>query len=744
MTVPKTASRIVVAFAALAVLLLGTYLRTRNAAQIYLPDVVLALDTDCYYHLRRAMLCLASFPRVAVDDAWLAWPDGATPTWGPGFDQLLALPAWCLGWREGLRAERVIAAVPVALGLLVVAASARLAAALEPDPPHRAPVALAAAVLAAAMPQSLRLSLLGATDHHVIEALAPPLLVFWATRAPVSRRAVLGWELQGIGLLALVAYAFPGTILTHGLVVAGLGLRALLTPTERPRGSIAFLGAALALGALSFRWTLLHGETFHHLQLSALQPLLLGLGGVFLGLLGVVPSRGGSAPVRALLRLLGAVAALGVLLGVVSLGWPRVRHEVVAGVVDWLFTRDPWMATIAECLSVFGRHRSVGQGLNLLWQTLGAIGVLVPVLGVLALLRVGRGDPETRAARVAPVAVVLLGLVVLGLTQVRLLRGLSGLLPAVAALGLAELGARIGSSRARGWGPGMVALGVALASLGLDPAVRVGFVTVREGLINGVLDAALHLRPRDPRDPGQGAGVLAPWDVSFEVLTLGRRPVVVSGFGPYLRRSLFDEAEAVWTRDEATLVDFLRRRDAGYLLVVSARVLSANATPTLPPTRRSADGRTVLNAALFRARPLAVLALGGSGNATTGVRHLEHLRPRFADQGRLESVSSPLPGVWVFERVQGAVLEGEAPDGTVVTADLGLLHNSGRRSWQGWTRATGGRWAMRVPLATAGVDDGVHTGDRYLLRAGPTLRGEAFVTERDVHTGRTIPVRLGP
>ena len=337
-----------------ATMLLGVYFRTRNSVQIYLPNAVLGVDTDCYYHLRRAYLCARNFPRVPVFDPWLAWPRGASPTWGPGFDQLLAFPAWLLGGRDELAALGLIAAVPVCLGLLVIAAVAHLAWGIEHDPKQRAAVSLAAALVAASMPQAVHLSALGATDHHIIEALAPVLLLGWVIRIPETQREVFAWEARGAFLIAILSYIFPGTLLAHGLLGVALGLRFLTDRTaHRPDGALAFLGASLLLGAMAAGWTLQHGVIFHHLQLSALQPLLLAVAGRFLELLGLVPASGLSPLIQKLVRLCGACLGLSAIIGVTALFFPAWRHEIVAGFVDWLLTRDPWMASIEECAPLF-------------------------------------------------------------------------------------------------------------------------------------------------------------------------------------------------------------------------------------------------------------------------------------------------------------------------------------------------------------------------------------------------------
>lgn len=724
----------------LGAMLIGVYFRTRHYVQVYLPDAVLGVDTDCYYHLRRAYLCARSFPRVPVFDPWLAWPQGASPTWGPGFDQLLAFPAWLLGVRDELAALRLIAAVPVCLGLLVIAAVARLAFDIEPEPKQRAAVSLSAALFAASMPQAVHLSQLGATDHHVVEALAPVLLLGWVIRVPDTRRVALAWEACGALLIAILTYVFPGTLLTHGLISAALGLRFLIARNvRRPDGALAFLGASILLGMMAAGWTFQHGETFHHLQLSALQPLLLAVAGSFLGLLGLVPATGRSPVLQTLFRLSGAGIGLSTLIGVLALCLPGWRHEVVAGVVDWLFTRDPWMASIEECFPLFSSRFSFSVSLRRLWDTQGFTGPLLPVFALLAMRRLKRLD-GLLGNRLVLTAVLLLGHLALALAQFRFLRGLSGLVSVVSALGLMEAVSLFRNFRVVASRLGVVVMSLCAVSLGLDRPTREGFETQRSPVVNGLLDAALRFRPTRPVQPGHHDGILTPWDSGFEFLLLSRRPVVLSGFGPYLGRALFHEAENIWSRRESDLLDFLRRRDSGYVVAVSARILSTYGSRALPPFRRTDDGRWVINSALLRARPLLTLALGGSGSASTGVPHIEHLRPRFADRGRVGLLTASIPEVWVYERVAGAVLQGEAPTGALIVANLDLLHHGNRRRWQGWTRAREGRWTIRVPLPTGGRDYGVHTGDHFVVFEGEVERSRVVVTEDDVMNGSTIHV----
>ena len=73
-----------------------------------------------------------------------------------------------------------------------------------------------------------------------------------------------------------------------------------------------------------------------------------------------------------------------------------------------------------------------------------------------------------------------------------------------------------------------------------------------------------------PRHAQALPGITAPRHASFNEADVSDKP------GWLHDAPLLTEAEGILTRDEAALVDFLQRRDAGFVLAVGARVLTAN------------------------------------------------------------------------------------------------------------------------------------------------------------------------
>ena len=167
-------------FVAAVVFVLGIalYARTREAAVVFVGGDVVALDPDSQYHIYRSQRTLADFPRVPAREPLLNWPDGAFVPWAPGFDQLLALPAFLAGAPAGsLGARKIAARVPVGIGLACVALVMMIVLRAAPQA-WRRPAAVAAGMLAAVLPVCVLSSRVGRTDHHAFEALSLLAMTF--------------------------------------------------------------------------------------------------------------------------------------------------------------------------------------------------------------------------------------------------------------------------------------------------------------------------------------------------------------------------------------------------------------------------------------------------------------------------------------------------------------------------------------------------------------------------------------
>ena len=114
---------------ALAVLALAATVRLSTPAAHFRDGRLVPVDGDAAYHVRRA----ASFfdgglPLPSVFDPFLAFPQGATVPWAPGWDAALALFAWLCG---GLSHETVgyqvgLALFPLVVGVATVAVTMEL------------------------------------------------------------------------------------------------------------------------------------------------------------------------------------------------------------------------------------------------------------------------------------------------------------------------------------------------------------------------------------------------------------------------------------------------------------------------------------------------------------------------------------------------------------------------------------------------------------------------------------------
>lgn len=710
---------------------LALWTRAAGRALVFVDGETVPLDGDCHFHMRRALQTLAHFPVVPQRDPWLNWPAGAKAPWGPGFDQLLALPPWLLGLaRDPDRAARVIAWVPAALGALVALAAMPLARALEPDPDRRDGAALAAGIVTAAMPTAVMTSAVGRTDHHVAEALCVALAGWWLATAPAGEAPPRGrarFELLGALLVFGSLHVFTGTLMTFALATAVLALRALreARPALLGSGAAAMLGGALLMAAVDGARIRAQDSPFHHHHFSWLPVAMVAIAGVALAVTSAASRRAGPSVAR---RAALSVLALAPLAGAVALAAPSFRRELAHGLVDWLATRDPWMATVAESLPL------LRGGLRGARNMFGALTLAAPLLLALALRRTLRPAPQ--AARV--IALLGGGLLAMTLLQSRFGRCLPALMGAWIALGLNEIVSLAGAAPRRG------ALPAALAALWViaDPEPRALLAPVRGRWTLGSTQAALFLRRAVPAvAPGARTGVLAHWNLGHETLHLARRPVLVAGFGPYTGARTWAEVEAVWGGDEARALAVMDAHDAGFLLFPAQALLAAGAPRRIAPVKRSVRGALVLDAAYLRAFPLAAGLLGGGGSADLGVAHLAHLRPRFASPDRVAGIATAVQQVWAFERVAGAALAGAAPTGARVVARIPLRVRETTRTWEGWTVAADGRWSLVVPLPSGERGEGgVATGPRYEVTVDGRPAGSAAVSERDVRTGATIPL----
>jgi hypothetical protein len=255
-----------------------------------------------------------------------------------------------------------------------------------------------------------------------------------------------------------------------------------------------------------------------------------------------------------------------------------------------------------------------------------------------------------------------------------------------------------------------------------------------------VQDAALAQRPAAAGRPGERAGVLAHWSIGNFVRAIGGRPVVVTGFGTYIDEAAFWEVDAVFSRDEAALVELMERRDLGRLVAGPFVFRSASIEAG---TRPFSGGE--LDGPFFQRVPLAPLLIAGSGIPESGVHHLEHLRPIHATRRLLSGLSFALPVIWSYELVPGARLVGAAVPRARVEARLTFRAWNRPYVWRAWTDSdASGHWEMRVPLPSGDRTSGLRTAARWSVRAGAGAPVEVEASEEAVRRGAIVTVGTLP
>jgi hypothetical protein len=728
------------------VVVLAIWARLTVWQEVFIAGEVLTRDPDADYHLLRIARTLESFPHVPVLDPRLNWPQGGPCPWAPGFDWLGALFAMLLGVGDDLAAiERAIAFYPVALGVALVCATVAFARLLLPAGSPRDGMALCAGALVAVLPRSVTASSLGRVDHHVFEALAYVLLGAWALRAVRAatkrERLPLAFEAHGAFVISLAGAGFTGSILYAGLAAALV----IATRLARPRSdSLGWVGSgapafALSACALLFFYAPAireHGQAWDFRLASLVQPALhaalaFGCGAA------VLVNHFGPAHDTARARVKGRLLWLGgVALVAAAAMAPWVGEPVWRGAHDWIATQDPWLASIDEFQPLY----RAGD-----WRSLldfnGWPGLLAPLVIPIALVWLARRDRAMAWA----FGFWLLTLAPLALLRTRFATPATPAFAVASALALCAL-THLLSRRALPIRPALASALVAIALLAVDPASRAMLQWRPERRLDAIESVTLALR--ELPDPGTPRGALAIWSFGHSVLRLGQRPVLTAGFGHWTGAEAFHASETFMQGDVDELMHLMETRELGFVITgMNAPFPAAGDRPGDPHKPFVLQGeRVVWNAPYFHALPLTPLVVGGSGDPELGIAHVPTLMPQFASEHGAPGMGFPLQRLWLYERVPGATLTGEAPPASVVVADTELEIWGQPTRYRAWARAdAAGRYEIVVPLPNGHRSDALRTGPHTALYTGGQALGRVQVREEQIRAGDRItvaPLRL--
>ena len=174
--------------------IISLYIRTALPHdQIFVDGSVWFKGIDAWYHMRLVDNLLHHFPQRISFDPYIFYPHGATVSWPPFFDWLVAGAAWLVGLGSPSQhtADVVGAYLPPILGTLTIIPVYLIGKEL-----FNRWVGLIAAALVTILPgEFLNRSLLGFTDHHVAESLFTTVTILFlilAVRTAKERELSFG------------------------------------------------------------------------------------------------------------------------------------------------------------------------------------------------------------------------------------------------------------------------------------------------------------------------------------------------------------------------------------------------------------------------------------------------------------------------------------------------------------------------------------------------------------------------
>jgi dolichyl-diphosphooligosaccharide--protein glycosyltransferase len=744
---PGAASRALRRLAPLALFVSALALRAVGWRDVFVAGMVLPLEHDAWYHLRRIAYGIAAFPRALEFDPYLNFPEGAKPIWTPVFDGFAAALLWPFAdplAPGGLdRLERLAMWLPPLLGattVVVVYAIARRH--------FGAGAGWVAGISLCLLSGHVWYTQLGFLDHHAAVGLAASALLGallgWIEREQAGRAAA-AWRLAllyGAALAATLA-VWPGGLLHVALCeLAAIAFALSRSDAAQARALATRQAAAHALATLAIAPLALGNEwpqwgRLSPVVLSDFQPWLFASATIVWGV--CAASWRGVAVSPAARRARFALACLGVA-GASLLLLPALR-EAGGDAWRWLGKREAFQAQVAESQPLFvedGRFTA-----TIAATRLSLVGLVFP-LAAGAIAFAARRRPER--ARIFSVLAFATGLYAATLLQRRFFDTASIGVALSLGLGARELRQwlerRLGTSRRAGFA---VALGLGVALLPslrgtLRPlanewnALRADrvWVTGSFGLSRAGVELALALRGQSPEasgwlDPSRTPpwGVLAPWHLGHVIEYVGRRATVVSNFGDDLGADSFAFMERYYLAREPEIEFELDRRRIRF--VVAQR---------FPTYLAHEPGRASLFRALYARDGSAIWdARAGALIAPALGRH----RLVYETLGRDFRDLAAAPVYKLFEVVAGAQVEGRAAPGRWIEASLALRTNRGREvAVRTRTVAEAdGRYRLRLAHATRGGPPTLSVAPAWQLACGGERRA-LVVDEQAVQQGMRL------
>ncbi len=735
------------------------YLRATGASSLFFSGQVMLVNTDPYYHMRRLLLAVHSFPVIPSFDYYLGFPKGGSGGWPSFFELLAALPALILGL--GHPSKQLVELCGAWLPPVIGTATLLWAYLIGKRVVGRSGGIIAAFVLAVLWAHAVG-TLVGYFDHDGALVFFSGAFFYSLLRSEEAwqrRRKRMLWSFLTGSALAFGTLSWVGFPVFAGIAFLYFLCRYVSLHWRRAEdgpvlGSFGwpFLWAGLAL--LPFGAFPEVGGRWAYACLSWLQPLLyLGIS-LFAGLLWV--ARRAASPAGKpypFLPLLVPCFGLLLFLGA-KLFLPQTLREIVQGIA-FLQRRSPWLENIEEFSPLFfgpgGKFETFTAR-----RFLSFFIFLWPVALPFLLLKRRRSPLRYPAQWL--LALWTLCLFVMTLSEFRhavaLALPFSILLGYSAVLFYRALRRWVGKKNAARWAPTGVT-SVVLVLL-LWPTLM-AYRTPGGRMSPSLLDALVWMRDHTPQTGHYDEpwippeyGVLARWDYGHYLTYLARRPVLATNFGTYIP-GFEDAARFFMTPSESVSAAILKKDRIRYLLLTEQLCnypayigllrlrLEDYVRPVVSP-----DGsrRNEYQTAFFDLVESRLFLFNGQA-----VNYEEDIQPAltrfrlvYESRGKdLHLFDAQLPQFKIFEFVPGAQLQGIAKAGDTVEASVKVLTPIGSAfNYVNKVKASPDGWfSLGMPYAS-GRNGEVMADTVCFVKIGQRPIQRVRITEEQVEKGKAV------
>lgn len=697
-------------------------------------------DPDSLYHLRRIQLWSEGGDVGDGYDEWLNHPDGANVPWPPYYTVIartLIGPGAPEGGEELRRwIEHRAAHLPLlfAIGTALLTALATwwiLTGLAKPKNADGIPIlplfaALGAGLAYAFTGGSIFYSVVGNADHHAFVTFANAamlVVLLHAVRREFSSATAARWGAMAGVFAGLMIGAWVGSlmyIICLQLVLAAMMLRHSRNPLPGlPAFGLWFhlVAAAVLMPAVwSSPW--LVQNPWMVVNLSWFHPLFLLIGAAVFIPLKRMPADPAQATFRRYpFMVAAALAGLAILLAII----PNAIGSGIRQGFDWLSTTEEFMTNVAESRPLIGEGAEegvlvqyLGYGLHLLplawlaaawmwWRQransraplLEAFLIVVPILALQA------ANQRRFADALAMPLAVMLAVAIAGALQ-----GLSGRLSAQAKTTFT----RFAVPSISGVLVLVVMLAVQWPTVALAQQIKDGPQPGQKRIAKLAAPQMLYQWLRQQPSNGDD-GVLTNWGQGHAITWAAQKPSVACNFGSYVGKDSFQSPSRFFLSNQlADAEQLLRKRKVRWVIVpwqlpgMLRHQTAALADRPYSDYYNEQFGFTDLWFQTLGAR----LMFNGQDMRWAQARpvdflRLVHVSPTRMQKSNLGGVERRVPAGWIWQRVEGAVLEAKAEPGQVLKVSLQIQYPNQAQPLQWTNRATvnaDGQVSLRVPYAT--------------------------------------------